>query len=77
MLHDDDGNEYDLSNWERVNELRAVVGREEKGRDSLLMQARNAIERSDYSELSRLELEIEKKLEELALIYDKYRRNIF
>lgn len=76
-LHDDDVNEYDLNNWQQVNKLRDVVGREEPDRESLLMQARNAIERRDYSELSRLELEIEEKLDELALIYDKYRRNIF
>lgn len=76
-LHDDDNNEYDLNNWKRVSELRSEVGHEEKDRVSLLMQARNAIERSDYPELSKLELEIEEKLEELADVYDRYRRNIF
>ena len=40
------------------------------------MQARKAIDESDYAGLSRLELEIEEKLEELREVYGRYRRNI-
>ena len=76
-LHDDDSNEYDAANWERIRELKSLIGHEEKGRKSLLMMARNAIEAADYTELSRLELEIEEKLEELRNVYSRYRRNIF
>ena len=75
-LHEDDGNEYDASNWAKSAELKSLIGREENGRDSLLMQARKAIDESDYAGLSRLELEIEEKLEELREVYGKYRRNI-
>ena len=75
-LHEDDGNEYDASNWAKSAELKSLIGREENGRDSLLMQARNAIDESDYAGLSRLELEIEEKLEELREVYGRYRRNI-
>ncbi|MBR2675112.1 MAG: glutamine synthetase [Mogibacterium sp.] len=76
-LHDDDSNKYDADNWNRVSELRSLVGREENDRVSLLMKARLAIDSHDYTELSRLELEIEEKLEELREVYDRYRRNIF
>lgn len=76
-LHEDDSNEYDVENWKRAKELRSLVGREENDRVSLLMQARMAIDSLNYSELSRLELEIEDKLEELREVYDRYRRNIF
>ena len=75
-LHDDDRNEYDASNWMKSAELKSLIGREENGRDSLLMQARNAIDENDYAGLSRLELEIEEKLEELREVYGRYRRNI-
>ena len=75
-LHDDDSNEYDAANWKRCAELKALLGHEEKGRASLLMQARVAIDENDYAGLSRLELEIEEKLEELREVYGKYRRNI-
>jgi glutamine synthetase len=76
-LHEDDGNDYDRNNWERISELKSLIGREEKERSSLLMQARTAIEDVNYPELSRLELEIEERLEELREVYDRYLRNIF
>ena len=75
-LHEDEKNEYDASNWAKSAELKSLIGREENGRDSLLMQARKAIDESDYAGLSRLELEIEEKLEELREVYGRYRRNI-
>ena len=75
-MHEDDSNEYDASNWQKAAELKSLIGREENGRDSLLMQARIAIDENDFAGLSRLELEIEEKLEELREVYAKYRRNI-
>jgi glutamine synthetase len=75
-LHEDESNEYDVENWNRCAELKALIGQEVNGRDSLLMQARNAIDNNDSAGLSRLELLIEEKLEELREAYAKYRRNI-
>ena len=75
-LHTDESNDYDRTNWERSAELKALIGQEMKGRASLLMQARVAIDENDYARLSRLELEIEEKLEELREVYARYRRNI-
>lgn len=75
-LHTDDTNEYDVANWSRCAELKSLIGHEEKGKVSLLMQARIAIDENDFATLSRLELEIEEKLEELRGVYAKYRRNI-
>ncbi len=76
-MHTDDNNEYDRNNWEEITELKKLIGHEERGRDSLLMQARNAVDSSDYEKLSDLEIEIEDKIEELGRVYSKYRRNIF
>lgn len=75
-LHDDDTNEYDVANWNRCAELKSLIGHEEKDRASLLMQARIAIDENDYAALSRLEIEIEEKLETLRAVYAKYKRNI-
>ena len=75
-LHADDTNEYDVTNWNKCAKLKSLIGHEEKGRASLLMQARIAIDENDFAGLSRLELEIEEKLEELRGVYAKYRRNI-
>lgn len=76
-LHEDDSNEYDSVNWTKIAGLKSLIGHEEKGRESLLMKARKAIEAADYTELSRYENEIEEKLEELRDVYARYRRNIF
>ena len=76
-LHDDDSNEYDAANWAKISELKSLIGHEEKGRESLLMKARKAIEAADYPALSKYENEIEEKLEELREVYARYRRNIF
>lgn len=76
-LHDDDTNDYDQRNWREVSELKDLIGHEVNGRHSLLYKAREAIDALDYEELSRLEIMIEEKLEELRNVYNKYRRNIF
>lgn len=76
-LHEDDTNEYDAANWREISELRDLIGHEINGRTSLLMQARIAIDNEDYEELSRLEVIIEEKLEDLRNAYSRYRRNIF
>lgn len=76
-LHDDDYNDYDSANWKQIEELKELIGHEVNGKVSLLMQARIAIEECNYEELSRLEIVIEEKLEELRNVYNKYRRNIF
>lgn len=75
-MHSDDTNEYDAANWKRCAQLKEQVGQEIGGRASLLMQARIAIDNNDCAELSRLELEIEEKLDELRETYVRYRRNI-
>jgi glutamine synthetase len=75
-LHVDESNEYDVENWNRCAGLKALIGQEVNGRASLLMQARIAIDNDDCAGLSRLELLIEEKLEELREAYAKYRRNI-
>lgn len=76
-LHEDDTNDYDSRNLREISDLRDLIGHEVNGRHSLLYQAREAIDAEDYEELSRLEIIIEEKLEELRSLYNKYRRNIF
>ncbi|MBQ6314916.1 MAG: glutamine synthetase [Mogibacterium sp.] len=75
-LHEDDTNEYDANNWKEIVALKDLIGHEINGRASLLMQARIAIDNHDYEELSRLEIIIEEKIEELRDVYNKYKRNI-
>jgi 23S rRNA-/tRNA-specific pseudouridylate synthase len=37
-VHEDETNEYDVTNWNRCAELKALIGHEVKGRTSLLMR---------------------------------------
>ena len=65
-LHVEEGNAYDAVNWMRVNELKNLIGREEEGRESLLMQARKAVDKEDFEEISRLEILIEERSKNCA-----------
>ena len=76
-LHEDGNNPYDAGNWMKVSELKNLIGREEEGKESLLTQARKAIDEERYEEISRLERLIEEKVEELRSVYLVYKRNIF
>ena len=59
-----------------VSELKDLIGREEVGRESLLMQARKAVDAENFEEISRLEIMIEEKVEELRNVYLMYKRNM-
>ena len=76
-IHGEDISDYDIVNWNAVTELKNRIGRDEIGKESMLMQVKKAIEREDWEEVSRLELEIEDAIEELAELYRKYKENIF
>lgn len=76
-LHELGSNEYDDINWKQVSDLKDEIGRETVERESLLMKARKAIESESYEELSKYEVLIEEKLDELRELYGKYSRNIF
>lgn len=74
--HGDDATEYDLTNWESVNELRMLLGKDSYVRTSLLSQAKKAIDDNDLRKASDLELEIQTVMEKLRKEYSKYIKNL-
>jgi len=74
--HGDDATEYDLTNWESVNELRMLLGKDSYVRTSLLSQAKKAIDDNDLRKASDLELEIQTVMEKLRKEYNKYIKNL-
>lgn len=76
-LHGEDASEYDIENWKQVCELKNRIGKDGINKDSMLLQAKLAVEKEDYDKLSELELMISDSIEELRKAYNKYRRNIF
>ena len=76
-LHGEDATDYDLANWEKINELKYYIAKDSLERKSLLTQAREALEAKDYSLASDLQIELQSKLEELQKLYATYKRNLF
>lgn len=76
-LHGEDATDYDLANWEKINEMKYYIAKDSLEKKSLLTRAREALEAGDYSLASDLQIELQRKLEELQKIYAIYKRNLF
>jgi len=74
-LHDDD-NLLDEQRWAKIQGLRQRLMRDETERKAVFTQVREAIDRRDYAETSRLQLEMSQLIQELRSLYQSYRRNI-
>lgn len=78
-MHTDEATLVDLDreNWNRVAELRRILGKDYIGEKSLLSQALDAIDNEDYDKVAELELVIQEKFDELRIAYHEYRKNLF
>lgn len=76
--HDDECvSAYDLSNWNKVSELRYNLAKDTESHKSLLTKEASALERRDFEEASRIEIEILSEAEKLREAYNKYIKNLF
>ena len=75
--HGDDATDYDLANWEKINDLKYYVAKDTLEKKSLLTQAREALEAKNYGLASDLQIELQRKMEELQKLYTIYKRNLF
>lgn len=69
--------DLDVVIWERINDLRLYLGKDSIDGKCLLTRAANALDAGDYSKASRLQLEMQQKLEELTELYSEYKKNLF
>lgn len=77
-LHsDNDCTDYDLLNWSRIQELRIYLGQDKISAKSLLTRIKIALDTKDYQLASDLQVEMEKKVQELTDIYFEYKKNLF
>lgn len=67
----------DQKRWETIHTLRKELMKDTEERTSLFTQLRNAIGEENYSEVSRLQLEMADKMKELRRMVAEYRRNLF
>ena len=77
-LHDiENATDYDIVNWEKINQLRHDLMKNKLSKKSLFEELRSAIEESDFETVSKLQVEMQKKMAELEKLYSVYKRNLF
>jgi len=77
-LHDiENATDYDIVNWEKINQLRHDLMKNKLSKKSLFEELRSAIEESDFETVSKLQVEMQKKMAELEKLYYVYKRNLF
>jgi len=77
-LHDiENATDYDVVNWEKINQLRHDLMKNKLSKKSLFEELRSAIEESDFETVSRLQVEMQIKMAELEKLYSVYKRNLF
>ena len=75
--HGDDATDFDEAAWKEINDLRFYIAKDSLDEKCLLTRAREALDRKDYDMASDIQIEIQKKVEELKLKYADYKRNLF
>jgi len=75
--HGEDATDYDLANWNRINELKFAIAKDSLEKDSLLTRVRKALDDKDYQLASNLQIELAENMAELQKLYTVYKRNLF
>lgn len=77
MLHSaDKALDLDVSNWMAINELRHDLMKDSYTKHSLFTRIKEAISSENYSEVSNLQKELDKKMSTLRKLYASYEKNL-
>lgn len=77
MIHSiDKALDLDVANWQKINYLRHYLMKDSYTEKSLFTKIKEAIDKSDYDEVSNLQVELEEKMESLRSIYSVYIKNL-
>lgn len=77
MLHFiDKALDLDISNWMKINELRHYIMKDTYTTKSLFTRLKEAADNKNYSELSKLQLELDNKMSKLRNLYSSYKKNL-
>jgi glutamine synthetase len=77
-IHDaENATDYDVVNWEKINQLRHDLMKNKLSKQSLFEELRSAIEEENFKAVSKLQIEMQKKMAELEKFYYIYKRNLF
>lgn len=76
MHLDHDCVDFDMRNWNRIQELRVYLGQDEIIHKCLLTRIKLALDAENYEEASNLQLEMQDKVQELIDTYVVYKKNL-
>lgn len=68
--------DLDISNWMKLQNLRVYIMKDTYTSKSLFTKIKDAFDNEDYSDASRLYLELEDKMEQLRKLYSSYQKNL-
>jgi glutamine synthetase len=69
--------DLDVVNWEKINHLRNYLMKDRMEEKSLFTQIRESIDSGDYETVSRLQIIMAEKMNELGQLYAAYKKNLF
>jgi len=76
--HDEaDSVDYDHEYWAKIDKIRNDLGRDTLSELCLLSKIVRALEKKNYKVASSLQVEMQKQVEELVLLYSTYKKNLF
>jgi glutamine synthetase len=76
LHHPDKALDLDLANWMKISEMRFYLMKDTYSTKSLFTRIRNASEQNSYSEISKLQLELDEKIKALRELYSSYKKNL-
>ena len=68
--------ENDNNNWKKIEKKKKAIYKENDKEEALFLKINKAFENNEWSKASNLVIELEEKMEELRVLYSKYKKNI-
>ncbi len=72
----DDFSDYDIKNWLEIDRIRHEIAKDTITEKCLLTRAKAALDEGEYGLASDLQLEIQRKTNELSDLYIRYKKNL-
>ena len=76
ILHNCTALDLDVSTWMKINDLRHYIMKDTYTTKSLFTRVKESLVKEDYSDASRLSLELDDKMTNLRSLYSDYKRNL-
>lgn len=73
---EDDFSDYDIKNWIEIDRIRHYLAKDTITEKCLLTRAKDALDNGEYQLASDLQIEMQKKVNQLADLYITYKKNL-